>query len=341
MRRYFELAATWKTGREFALEDVRLRAPIIPKKFFHTAGNFREHHEESTSVNWSHPVLPWIVFFQNVDAIIGPTTRSSTPRRYQRARLRARAGGGDRQGRQVLLARGGRGLHRRLPDLQRHHRTRHPARGDEVGVFCLRRASTRSARSAHGSSRRTRSRPACAVDGVAGKRRAPAELPHEPDVGHGPEIISHYSAMGYSAGDIISTGTVAGVAGFSEDAASLYLRPGDVVEAEIEGVGVLRNPYLVGRGPSGPGPARRRRGRAVARWRSSRSPAAGPAAGAPARRRVRGDPVRDGAALRGARPVAGLDRSCATPPRRASGAAARRPAAVFTHGELPGTDEHA
>ena len=59
-----------------------------------------------------------------------------------------------------------------------------------------------------------------------------------------PEIISHYSAMGYSAGDIISTGTVAGVAGFSEDAASLYLRPGDTVEAEIEGIGVLRNPVI-------------------------------------------------------------------------------------------------
>jgi 2-keto-4-pentenoate hydratase/2-oxohepta-3-ene-1,7-dioic acid hydratase in catechol pathway len=50
--------------------------------------------------------------------------------------------------------------------------------------------------------------------------------------------------MGYSAGDIISTGTVAGVAGFSEDAASLYLKPGDVVEAEVEGVGVLRNPVI-------------------------------------------------------------------------------------------------
>jgi 2-keto-4-pentenoate hydratase/2-oxohepta-3-ene-1,7-dioic acid hydratase in catechol pathway len=59
-----------------------------------------------------------------------------------------------------------------------------------------------------------------------------------------PEIISHYSAMGYSAGDIISTGTVSGVAGFSEDAASLYLKPGDVVEAEIERVGILRNPVV-------------------------------------------------------------------------------------------------
>ena len=59
-----------------------------------------------------------------------------------------------------------------------------------------------------------------------------------------PELLAHYSPLGYSAGDIVSTGTVSGVAGFSEDAASLYLRPGDVVEAEIEKIGVLRNPVV-------------------------------------------------------------------------------------------------
>ena len=59
-----------------------------------------------------------------------------------------------------------------------------------------------------------------------------------------PEILSHYSALGYSAGDVLSTGTVSGVAGFSEDAASLYLQPGDVIEAEIERIGVLRNPVI-------------------------------------------------------------------------------------------------
>ena len=56
----------------FRREDIRLKAPIIPKKFFHTAGNFREHHHEAEKAGFSHPVLPWIVFFQNVDAIIGP-----------------------------------------------------------------------------------------------------------------------------------------------------------------------------------------------------------------------------------------------------------------------------
>src|SRR5437899_2742338 len=71
-----------------------------------------------------------------------------------------------------------------------------------------------------------------------------------------PEILSHYSALGYSAGDVVSTGTVSGVAGFSEDAASLYLQPGDVVEAEIERIGVLRNPVISWREAHGePAPA--------------------------------------------------------------------------------------
>ena len=61
-----------ETGRRYPLDRVRLRAPIVPKKFFHTAGNFREHHEDLARVNWSHPVNKGIVFFQNVDAIIGP-----------------------------------------------------------------------------------------------------------------------------------------------------------------------------------------------------------------------------------------------------------------------------
>jgi 2-keto-4-pentenoate hydratase/2-oxohepta-3-ene-1,7-dioic acid hydratase in catechol pathway len=50
--------------------------------------------------------------------------------------------------------------------------------------------------------------------------------------------------MGYSAGDVLSTGTVSGVAAFSADPQSLYLKPGDVVECEIEGIGVLRNPVI-------------------------------------------------------------------------------------------------
>jgi 2-keto-4-pentenoate hydratase/2-oxohepta-3-ene-1,7-dioic acid hydratase in catechol pathway len=47
-----------------------------------------------------------------------------------------------------------------------------------------------------------------------------------------------------SAGDIITTGTIAGVAASTDDPFANYLKPGDIVEAEIEHVGVLRNPVI-------------------------------------------------------------------------------------------------
>jgi len=59
-----------------------------------------------------------------------------------------------------------------------------------------------------------------------------------------PQILSHYSPMGYSAGDVVSTGTVSGVAAFSGDPKAWYLKPGDVMECEIEKIGVLRNPVI-------------------------------------------------------------------------------------------------
>jgi 2-keto-4-pentenoate hydratase/2-oxohepta-3-ene-1,7-dioic acid hydratase in catechol pathway len=58
------------------------------------------------------------------------------------------------------------------------------------------------------------------------------------------EILSHYSPMGYSAGDVVSTGTVSGVAAFSGDPKAWYLKPGDVMECEIEKIGILRNPVI-------------------------------------------------------------------------------------------------
>ena len=60
------------------------------------------------------------------------------------------------------------------------------------------------------------------------------------------QVLSNFSALGYSAGDVLSFGTVSGVAGFKspEERALLYLKPGDVIEAEIEKVGILRNPVV-------------------------------------------------------------------------------------------------
>jgi 2-keto-4-pentenoate hydratase/2-oxohepta-3-ene-1,7-dioic acid hydratase in catechol pathway len=46
--------------------------------------------------------------------------------------------------------------------------------------------------------------------------------------------------MTLEPGDVIATGTPAGVG----SASGRFLQPGDVVEVEIEGLGVLRNPVV-------------------------------------------------------------------------------------------------
>jgi 2-keto-4-pentenoate hydratase/2-oxohepta-3-ene-1,7-dioic acid hydratase in catechol pathway len=247
MRRYFELGGeVAETGRQDQLDEVTLRAPIIPKKFFHTAGNFREHHEESTRVNWSHPVLPWIVFFQNIDAIIGPddpiiypeAMTSELDYELELAVVIGKAGKFfSAEEAQDYVA--GYVVFNDITarDIQREEM--------KSGVFCLSKSIDTFVPIGPWI---------VTADEIPDPQNLAMELRvngESRQVSHTsrmsvtvPEIISHYSAMGYSPGDIISTGTVAGVAGFSEDAASLYLKPGDVVEAEIEGVGVLRNPVI-------------------------------------------------------------------------------------------------
>ena len=247
MRRYFELGGrVQRTGRSTPLDDVTLRAPIVPKKFFHTAGNFREHHEESTRVNWSHPVLPWIVFFQNVDAIIGPDEPIIYPEAMT-SELDYEL--------ELAVVIGKRGKFFSPEEAEDYIAgyivfndiTARDIQREEMksGVFCLSKSidtfvpigpwivTPDEIGDPHQLSMELR------VNGEVRQRSHMSRMSVTV-----PEIISHYSAMGYSAGDIISTGTVAGVAGFSEDASSLYLKPGDVVEAEIERVGVLRNPVI-------------------------------------------------------------------------------------------------
>ncbi|MGQ3183682.1 MAG: fumarylacetoacetate hydrolase family protein, partial [Brevundimonas aurantiaca] len=56
-----------------------------------------------------------------------------------------------------------------------------------------------------------------------------------------PSLIAHISCFTeLEAGDVIVTGTPGGV-GFKRQP-PLYMRPGDVVEVEVDALGVLRNP---------------------------------------------------------------------------------------------------
>jgi 2-keto-4-pentenoate hydratase/2-oxohepta-3-ene-1,7-dioic acid hydratase in catechol pathway len=247
MREHFERGeAARPTGTEHAVEDVKLRAPIVPKKFFHTAGNFREHEEESKRVDWSHEIAPWIVFFQNVDAIVGPDEPIIYPEHLtQELDYELELA--------VVISKGGKWF---SPDEAE----------DYIGGYVIFNDIT--ARDIQRREMRSGVFSFCkAIDtfcplgpwivtpdelgdphDLRMELRVNGERRQESHSGNMsvtiPEILSHYSALGYSAGDVVSTGTVSGVAGFSEDAASLYLQPGDVIEAEIEKIGVLRNPVI-------------------------------------------------------------------------------------------------
>ena len=247
MRALFESGEVPRaSGETYALADVRLRAPIVPKKFFHTAGNFREHEEESKRVGWSHAINPWIFFFQNVDAIVGPDEPVVYPEHLTReldyelelAIVIAKDGKhfGPAEAESYI---GGYLIFNDITarDIQR--------REMESGVFAFSKAidtfcplgpwivtpdeipdPTNLALElrVNGTPRQ-----------VSNMSRMTVSIP---------ELVAYFSPLGYSAGDILTTGTVAGVAGFDPDAESLYLKPGDVMEAEIERIGVLLNPVV-------------------------------------------------------------------------------------------------
>ncbi|HEV7391464.1 MAG TPA: fumarylacetoacetate hydrolase family protein, partial [Burkholderiales bacterium] len=57
-----------------------------------------------------------------------------------------------------------------------------------------------------------------------------------------PQLIAYFSQATLEPGDVISTGTPAGVAaGRKPHESPWYLCPGDVIECEVENVGLLRN----------------------------------------------------------------------------------------------------
>ncbi|HEV8105471.1 MAG TPA: fumarylacetoacetate hydrolase family protein [Gaiellaceae bacterium] len=248
MRDYFERGGADDTRERTPLDAVKRRAPIVPKKFFHTAGNFREHEEESKNVDWSHAIAPWINFFQNVDAIVGPDEPVIYPEHLteeldyelELAVVLKKAGkwfspeeAADYIGGYVIFN-----------DIT----ARDIQRGEmRSGVFSFCKAIDTF----------------CPLgpwivtpDEIPDPQNLAMELRVNDEVrqeSHSsrmsvtiPEILSNFSALGYSAGDVLSTGTVAGVAGFKskEERARLYLSPGDVIEAEIERIGVLRTPVV-------------------------------------------------------------------------------------------------
>jgi 2-keto-4-pentenoate hydratase/2-oxohepta-3-ene-1,7-dioic acid hydratase in catechol pathway len=234
----------------FPLSEVRLKAPIVPKKFFHTAGNFREHHEEATKAGFSHPVMPWIVFFQNTDAIIGPDEAVVYPEHLTQEldyelelAVVLKKTGKYFSPEEALDYIGGYVIFNDITarDIQR--------REMKSGVFSFCKGidtfcplgpwivTADEIPDPHNLAMELR------VNGESRQRSHSSKMSVKI-----PEILSLYSPMGYTAGDVVSTGTVSGVAAFSGDPKAWYLKPGDVMECEIEKIGVLRNPVVAWKG---------------------------------------------------------------------------------------------
>ncbi|MGA9873943.1 MAG: fumarylacetoacetate hydrolase family protein [Rhodococcus sp. (in: high G+C Gram-positive bacteria)] len=246
-REYFELEGkVSETGERLAYSDVRLRAPIVPKKFFHTAGNFAAHHEELEAVDWSHPVHKGIVFFQNIDAIIGPDDEIVYPDQLTREMDYEL---------EMLAVIGKPGKFFSPEDAVEHIAgftifndisARDIQRKEmESGVFSFSKAIDTF----------------CpigpyivTIDEVPDYQNLAMELRVNGDVRQKgntnemivtlPHLISYHSPQIFSAGDLISTGTIRGVAAIQPNPFDFYLKPGDVVEAEIQGLGVLRNKVI-------------------------------------------------------------------------------------------------
>ena len=252
MRDLFEEGGADETGERIALADTELRAPILPTKLIHAVV---PEQGESLHHDSSREVASWGVSLQNVDAIVGPDDPVVHPE-HLTDELDCEPALA------VVLRKGGRWF---APEEAMEY----------VGGYMVYNDVT--ARDIQRREIRT---------GVVGFCKAietfsplgpwivtPDEVPDPHDLAmelrvngevrrtsHSgrtsatiPEILSRCSALGYSAGDVLSIGTVSAVAG-PPDAS---LEPGDVMECEIERIGVLQNSVVSWETAYGaPGPPR-------------------------------------------------------------------------------------
>lgn len=250
MRTLFELghpvakeAEKRMTNKRFKLEEVKLNAPIAPKKIFHTAGNFREHAEEGDNANWGHAIKPWIVFFQNVDAIIGDGDDIVYPQHLTKeldyelefcvvmgkpGKFISVEDAMEYVGGYVIFNDiTARDIQRREMDSDNFSFSK------SIDTFCpLGPWIVTADEITDPYNLNMQLRVNGEVRQISNTGRMSVTLN---------QIISKFSPASYSPGDIVTTGTVSGVAAFSADPQAWYLKPGDVIEAEVEKIGVLHN----------------------------------------------------------------------------------------------------
>jgi 2-keto-4-pentenoate hydratase/2-oxohepta-3-ene-1,7-dioic acid hydratase in catechol pathway len=236
----------------FDASSVKLKAPVPrPGKIIHTAGNFREHAKEGKKSGWEFAIPKWISFLKSPSAVVGPEDEIVRPRHVKELDHEIELA--------IIIGKKGKYLTKReawdaiagftvfnditARDIQRQEMKSGLLNfGKNMDTFapfgpCL------VPRDDVGDVHNLKIE--CRVNGeprqVSNTSRLSVSVP---------EIVSHYSWVTLYPGDIITTGTVSGVAAFRKNPEKYYLTPGDTLESEIENIGVLRN-YIVQEKPEG------------------------------------------------------------------------------------------
>ena len=231
--------------RARSLSDVKLRAPIPrpTKNVFCLGLNYREHLEESNRASNRDlaPTMP-VFFTKAVTSVIGPEDgilfNEPVSVKYD---WEAELG--------LVIGEGGRGI------------SRDRALDHIFGYTCFNDVSVRDLQNLHVQWFLGKSldgtcpfgpwivtadevpdphnlKIECRVNGVV-KQSSNTSL----FINDIPEMIYHLSkGLTLEPGDLISTGTPSGIG--NARTPPEYLKPGDIVEVDIEGVGLLRNPVV-------------------------------------------------------------------------------------------------
>jgi 2-keto-4-pentenoate hydratase/2-oxohepta-3-ene-1,7-dioic acid hydratase in catechol pathway len=230
----------------FNFSKVKIKAPIPrPGKIIHTAGNFREHAKEGSDSGWEFPMPHWISFLKSPTAVIGHEGQVIHPRYTKTLDYEIELA--------IIIGK------------KSKHLTREAAWDAIAGFTIFNDITARDIQKEEMKSGLLNFGKNMDTFGLFG----PCFVPKE-DIGdvhklkiecrvNGdprqvsntdhlsvsvPEIVEHYSWVTLEPGDIITTGTVSGVAAFRKDPEKYWLKPGDVIESEIENIGTLRN-YVV------------------------------------------------------------------------------------------------
>jgi len=230
----------------FDATSVKLKAPVPrPGKIIHTAGNFREHAKEGKKSGWEFAIPKWISFLKSPSAVVGPEDEIVRPRHVKELDHEIELA--------MIIGKKGKYLTKReawdaiagftvFNDITAREIQREEMKsgllnfGKNMDTFapfgpCL------VPRDDIGDVHNLKIE--CRVNGE------PRQVSNTSHLSVSiPQIVSHYSWVTLYPGDIITTGTVSGVAAFRRNPEKYYLKPGDTLESEIENIGVLRN-YIV------------------------------------------------------------------------------------------------